>query len=58
MAESFCLLAECAVRPPWLLNAAAERRPLGVSDNEYSQNLDIEQPAAWELYRALGELGT
>lgn len=53
---SFCLLAECATRPAWLLNAASERKPLWGSDNEYFQNVDIEQSAAWELYRALGEL--
>lgn len=53
---SFCLLAECATRPAWLLNAASERKPSWGSDNEYFQNVDIEQSAAWELYRALGEL--
>lgn len=49
MAACFCLLAECAVTPAWLLNAASERRPLWESDNQYAQNIDIEKPAAWEL---------
>lgn len=48
------------------LNAFSESRegdvlflPLWVTNIEYSQNVAIEhQPAAWQLYRALGELSS